>query len=354
LLATPASISVLVGLPAASAAAGMYSNSGAITIPSTGVASPYPSTISIPNLGGPVSDVNVTLTGFGGSNPSHLQVLVVGPTGKDVELMDDIFATASVSGLNLTFDDSASTSIVSATTLTSGTYQPGHHSDFAGPPPAPMPPSGTALSEFNGTDPTGTWSLFVYTTQPSGGGSIAGGWSLDIKTRALTSFSPDHGKAGDPVVLTGTGFTGATAVTFGGKPATTFTVDSDTQITAKVPRGARTGPISVTSPAGTVTSTTRFVVDHQRSALLSMNGATGRGSVEVDDGFRRCGATVPVTVQHLVAGHWRTVAALLTKANGSFLAHGLRAPGSYRAVARRVTLPSKDVCLKDISPVTSK
>jgi hypothetical protein len=62
------------------------------------------------------------------------------------------------------------------------------------------------------------------------------------------------------VVITGSKFTGATAVTFNGTPVTSFTVDSPTQITAVVPAGATSGPISVTTPLGSATSATSFTV----------------------------------------------------------------------------------------------
>lgn len=57
---------------------------------------------------------------------------------------------------------------------------------------------------------------------------------------------------GDAVQITGTGFTGATAVNFGATPATAFTVNSDTSITATSPAGS-TGTVDVTvvTPAGT-------------------------------------------------------------------------------------------------------
>src|SRR5438093_3474462 len=47
----------------------------------------------------------------------------------------------------------------------------------------------------------------------------------------IGSFTPTSGSAGTSVTITGTGFAGATAVTFNGA-ASTFSVDSDTQITA--------------------------------------------------------------------------------------------------------------------------
>jgi sugar lactone lactonase YvrE len=67
----------------------------------------------------------------------------------------------------------------------------------------------------------------------------------------IASFSPTSAGAGSIVTLTGTGLTGATAVSFGGTAATSFTVVSDTQITAVVGAGA-SGNVSITTPGGTV------------------------------------------------------------------------------------------------------
>jgi uncharacterized repeat protein (TIGR03803 family) len=77
---------------------------------------------------------------------------------------------------------------------------------------------------------------------------------------SITSFTPTSGPVGTPVVITGTSFTGATAVKFSGKAAS-FTVNSNTQVTATVPTGAVTGKISITTPGGTGTSTTTFTVE---------------------------------------------------------------------------------------------
>ena len=62
------------------------------------------------------------------------------------------------------------------------------------------------------------------------------------------------------MVITGTNFTGASIVRFGGVPATGFAVNSANQITATVPVGATTGRISVTTPGGTVNTATNFTV----------------------------------------------------------------------------------------------
>jgi hypothetical protein len=52
-----------------------------------------------------------------------------------------------------------------------------------------------------------------------------------------------------------------TKVTFGGVAATSFTVNSDTRVTATVPAGAKTGKIAVTTKGGNATSTTSFTVN---------------------------------------------------------------------------------------------
>jgi len=76
---------------------------------------------------------------------------------------------------------------------------------------------------------------------------------------AITTFSPGSGAVGTAVTVSGTNFVGATAVTFGGSPAS-FAVNSATGITATVPAGAATGSIQVTTPGGTATSATAFTV----------------------------------------------------------------------------------------------
>jgi uncharacterized repeat protein (TIGR03803 family) len=77
---------------------------------------------------------------------------------------------------------------------------------------------------------------------------------------SITSFAPDHGPAATQVVITGMSFTQATAVKFATGKAATFTVNSDTQITATVPAGAVTGTVQVTTQGGTAISTATFTV----------------------------------------------------------------------------------------------
>ncbi len=78
---------------------------------------------------------------------------------------------------------------------------------------------------------------------------------------SISGFTPPNGPVGTQVVITGTALLQATAVKFGGVAATAFTVNSDTQVTATVPTGAKTGKISVVTPGGTANSAASFTVN---------------------------------------------------------------------------------------------
>ena len=69
----------------------------------------------------------------------------------------------------------------------------------------------------------------------------------------VTSISPTSGPAGGgtPVTVTGTNFTGATAVHFGSTAASSFTVNSAVSISTTSPAGTGLVDVTVTTPAGT-------------------------------------------------------------------------------------------------------
>jgi hypothetical protein len=96
-------------------------------------------------------------------------------------------------------------------------------------------------------------------TVTTGATTLTSSQTFKVKP-TFTSFAPTSGPVGTAVTLTGTAFTQATKVTFNGKSAS-FTVNSDTQITATVPTGATTGKIAVTTKGGSATSTTSFTVN---------------------------------------------------------------------------------------------
>jgi len=91
------------------------------------------------------------------------------------------------------------------------------------------------------------------------GGTASSAAKLVVEPE-VTLFSPKSGPATTPVAITGHSFTGATAVSFGGVAAS-FTVINDGKVDAQVPAGAMSGPIAVTTPGGTGTSSSRFTVN---------------------------------------------------------------------------------------------
>jgi hypothetical protein len=78
-------------------------------------------------------------------------------------------------------------------------------------------------------------------------------------TTVISGFSPISGAVGTTVTIYGVGLTSAQTVAFNGIAAT-FTVVSDTEITATVPVGATTGTITVVTNIGTFTSPSSFTV----------------------------------------------------------------------------------------------
>lgn len=90
----------------------------------------------------------------------------------------------------------------------------------------------------------------------------------------ITSFSPSIGRTGTNVVIRGTNFTGATSVLFSGLSAS-YTVNSNTQITAIVPPSALTGPITVTAPGGGSVTVSNFIVPPTITSFMPPFGSNG-------------------------------------------------------------------------------
>ena len=102
--------------------------------------------------------------------------------------------------------------------------------------PAGTGPVDVTVTATGGTSPTSSADVFTYLAAPT-----------------VAVISPTAGPLGGGtlVTITGTGFTGATAVDFGTNAATNLTVVSDTSITADSPAGTGTVDVTVTTPGGT-------------------------------------------------------------------------------------------------------
>ncbi len=103
----------------------------------------------------------------------------------------------------------------------------------------------------------------------------------------ITSFSPPSGSLGTLVTIIGTGFTGTLKVSFNGKSAQSFSVIDDKTLSVTVPIGATTGPITVETPAGSVSSVTNFTVNAPNIASFSPpSGTVGTVVTLTGTGFR--------------------------------------------------------------------
>jgi RHS repeat-associated protein len=96
----------------------------------------------------------------------------------------------------------------------------------------------------------------ISVTTPGGTATSASNFTVAPR---VTSFTPTSGAVGTSVTITGANLANATSVKFNGT-STSITSNTSTQIKAPVPSGATTGPISVTTSAGTATSSTNFTV----------------------------------------------------------------------------------------------
>lgn len=184
-------------LAASNAAAVNFTNPAAISIPPSGSATPYPSTISVSSFAAAISDANVILHGLSHTFPADLDILLVGPGGQAALLMSDMGGGSDLNGITLIFDDQAANSLTNP--IGPGSHKPtnaGGGDNF--PAPAPGGPYGTQLSVFNGAAANGAWQLFVFDDGLFADGTIANGWTLAINAPTSTVAEP-------PVVLLGLG-----------------------------------------------------------------------------------------------------------------------------------------------------
>jgi len=125
----------------------------------------------------------------------------------------------------------------------------------------------TTLHSFDktdGEDPVaallqGTNGVFYGETLYGGTSEYGTVFGVNTGLGPFVAFVRGAAKAEQQFGILGQGFTGTTAVSLNGTPAS-FTVKSDTFILATVPAGATTGYVTVTTPSGTLTSNKPFVV----------------------------------------------------------------------------------------------
>ena len=232
-----------------------------------------------------------------------------GPNGTFVTVTGTNFAGATA----VNFGANASTFTVNSPTSISATVPPG--AGFVD----------VTVVTPGGTSPTNTSAKYTYTV-PS--------------APTVTGVSPGTGFTGYSIAIAGTNLIAASGVTFGGTAAT-FTVNSDTSITATAPAGTGTVDIVVTTSGGTSATGVNDQFSYQSGPPPPSLVATYRG------GFGRTGyypAETALTVSN-VAGlkqHW-----VDKGGSGSFaqpiVANNLVYWGDWNGVEHATTLAGTDV-----------
>lgn len=183
---------------------------------------------------------------------------------------------------------------------------------------------GTAATSFNVVSPNSITAVVgagasgdVVVQSPGGTGKKSG----FIHTTALptiTTFAPATGHINETITITGTLFTGATGVTFGGTAATSFTVVSDTEIKAVAANGSSGDVVVVTPLANATKSGFTFVIEPTITSFTPTSGAAGTVVTISGTGFHQMvsvkfgGGPTPYSVVD-----YNTITATLVAASGS-------------------------------------
>jgi hypothetical protein len=200
--------------PPCPAAPRTFSNTAPISFSTNGTTAStalYPSPITVSGLTGTIGKLTLTINGYSDANcAADLALLLQGPHGQFIIPYSLVGPCSNpTNNVTVTLDDSAANPLpqfnfsLTSSSYISGTYRPSSYiisSIFSTQPvfqaPAPGGPTYTApqlaandgtatfANVFNGTDPNGTWNLYVlYQPQLGPGvdsGQFAGGWSLSI------------------------------------------------------------------------------------------------------------------------------------------------------------------------------
>lgn len=232
--------------------------------------------------------VNVFAVSFGGLKAKSFQVIsptqinAVVDTGRtgDVVVQSD-YNTAVLSGFTFQAPQTTITSFAPATAYTGNTVQISGTNfvnvsevSFGGVRAKSF--QVISSTQINAVVDTGRSGDVVVKSNYNT--ATSAGFIFQPPPPTITTINPYVAKIGDPIVITGTNFTTATAVTFGGVAATSFQVNSDTQITAILGDGDD-GDVVVTTKGGQGTYS-GFMFNSPPPKITSVSSLSGgKGTV---------------------------------------------------------------------------
>ena len=128
----------------------------------------------------------MNITGLGHTYPADVEILLVSPAGTAVLLMNDACEDWGGFVYDFTFDDEAAAQLSNGNGCASGSYRPTSHGATSFTPPAPAGPYELSLSAFDGEDPNGSWSLYVFDDADIDYGDLLE-WSLEFSSEEIFS-----------------------------------------------------------------------------------------------------------------------------------------------------------------------
>jgi hypothetical protein len=230
-----------------------------------------------------------------------------------------------------------------------------------------------SATSITATSPAGTGTVDVTVTTPGGTSAAvsADQFTYVLPLPTVASVSPNNGPpgGGTSVTITGTNFTGVTAVTFGTTAASSFTVNSATSITATSPAGSGTVDVTVTTAAGTsvtgsgdqfnfkATTTTSLSSSINPSSFgqpvtftAKVTGSSPAGPVTFLDGSSAIGT---VTLASGTAA--LTTSALTTGTHSITATYGgdsNNAPSASAVLVQTVNIPAASIRLREMELLT--
>ncbi|MEU1624833.1 IPT/TIG domain-containing protein [Streptomyces sp. NPDC020096] len=289
----PAAISPLAApaptVSSVSPASGSTAGGTSVTITGTGFTGATAVRFGATAAGGFAVNSDTQITAIAPAGTGPVQVTVTTPGGTSAEFV--VYDYVTVTGPTLASASPASGPVEggNTVTLTGSGLSNASAVRFGGTAAT----SFTVVSDthISAVAPAGTDTVQITVTTP--GGTSNGIPYAYAALPVVSGVSPDQGptSGGNTVTLTGTGFTGATAVLFGSTAALSFTVVSATQITAVAPPGSA-GPVSVTITAPTGTSAAGPAYFYVNAPVLS-GASPSSGPVTG-------GNTVTLTGSHLI------------------------------------------------------
>jgi subtilisin-like proprotein convertase family protein len=227
------------------------SSTGAITIPDSGPANPYPATLNVAGFPGTGATVTgVTLLGLNHTWSSDLDIALQQPnTGTTVMLLSDVGGAADFINNTMNFADANPLFVAPPAANGTGNVRPtnpGGGDNFPGAGPQNVAANGL-LSQFVGNF-NGAWRLWINDQVGGDQGSVTGGYRMDFLVPSSAPLPAGYTFLWSPAA----GLSNPTANPVGASPMTTTTYT-----------------VLVTAPGGCQGTATKTVVVNQPPAITT-------------------------------------------------------------------------------------